>query len=94
MQIDMGDDGRYNVTNIGTITFQREFCSPLRFKDVMFVQCLKKNIVSVAMLEDRRYNVILQKGKDFLRHIVTGQVKKIGVRVKNLCKLDVEDCAN
>jgi hypothetical protein len=45
-----------------------------------------------AMLEDRGYDVIFNKGKDFLRHIAMGQVKQIGVRVKNLYKLDVEDC--
>ena len=33
------------------------------------------------------------KGKAFLRHIATGQVKKIGIRVQNLCKIEVEDCA-
>ena len=37
--------------------------------------------------------VIFNKGKAFLRHIATGQVKRIGVRVKNLYKLDVEECA-
>jgi len=44
------------------------------------------------MLEDRGYNVICSKGKVFLRHIATDQLKKIGIRVKNLYKLEVEDC--
>jgi len=65
----MGDDGRYRETKIGTVTFQREWGSPLRLKDVMFIQCLKKNIVSVTVLEDRGYDVIFNKGKEILRHI-------------------------
>jgi len=60
----------------------------------MYVPKLKKNLVSVAMLEDRGYDVIFSKGKAFLRNIVTGQVKKIGIRVKNIYKLKVEDCAS
>ena len=36
--------------------------------------------------------MILSKGKAFLRHIAMGQVKKIGIQVKNLYKLEVEEC--
>lgn len=75
MHVDMGDDERYNVTRIGTVTFQRESSSPLRLKDAMFVPSLKKNLVFIAILEDRGYNVIFSKGKAFLKHIATRQVK-------------------
>ena len=71
MYIKLGDDGRYNMTSIGTINFQSESGSPLRLKDVMFIQGLKKNIISVAVLEDHGYDVIFKKGKTFLRHIAT-----------------------
>ena len=81
------------MTNISTITFQRESGSPLRLKDVMFVSGLEKNLVFVAMLEDRGYDVIFRKGKDFLHYIASGQVKQIKVQVKNLYKLDGEYCA-
>eukprot|EP00253_Pinus_taeda_P031801 PITA_31801 len=93
MHIDMGDDARYNATDIGIITIQRESRSSLILKDEMFVLGLKKNLVSVAVLEDCGYDVIFSKGKDFLRHITTGQVKHIVVRVKSIYKLDVEYCA-
>ena len=55
---------------------------------------LKKNLVSISMLEDKGYDVIFSKGKAFLRHIATSQVKKIGIRVKNLYKLEVEECVD
>lgn len=29
MHIEMGNDGRYSTTNIGIVTFQREYSSPL-----------------------------------------------------------------
>eukprot|EP00253_Pinus_taeda_P016437 PITA_16437 len=86
----MGDDGRYNMTGIGIVTFERESSSPLRLKDVMFVSGLKKNLVSITTLEDHDYDVIFNKRKAFVRHITMEKLKKIGVLVKNLYKLDVK----
>ena len=52
VHIEMGDDGRYSATSIGTISFERDSGKPFILKDVMHVQGLKKNLISVAMLED------------------------------------------
>ena len=59
----------------------------------MHVPGLKKNLVSVAMLEDKGYDVVFSEGKAFLRSKTMGQTKKIGVRIKNLYKLEVDGCA-
>ena len=59
--------------------------------DVLYVPGLRKNLVSIAMLEDHGYDVIFRKGKVFLKHIATGRVKQIGIRVKNMYALEVED---
>ena len=93
MYIEMGDDGWYSATGISTITFQRESGKPFQLKNVMHVPCLKKNLVSVAMLEDRYYDVVFSDGKSFLRHKKMGQVKKIGIWVKNIYKLEVDGYA-
>ena len=66
MHIEMGDDGRYSATEIGTITFERDLGKPFMLKDVMHVLGLKKNLVSVAILEDRGYDVVFSEGKAFL----------------------------
>jgi hypothetical protein len=58
MHIEMGDDGRYHVTGTGTITFHRELGKPFKLKYFMHVPSLKKNLVSVAMLEDIGYDVV------------------------------------
>ena len=63
------------MTNIGTITFQRDSRSPLKLSNVLYVPGLKKNLVSIAVLEYRGYDVIFRKGKVFLRHIAMGWVK-------------------
>jgi hypothetical protein len=54
------------VVGIGTINFQRELGKPFQLKDVMHVLGLKKNLVSVTMLEDRGYDVVFSDGKAFL----------------------------
>eukprot|EP00253_Pinus_taeda_P009336 PITA_09336 len=93
MRIEMGDDGKYSVSGVGTVAFQREHGAPLILTDVKYVLGLEKNLVSVAMLEDKGYDVVFNKGKAFLRHIATVQTKRIGIRVENLYKLEVDDCA-
>ena len=49
IHIEMGEDGRYNATSIGTITFERESSKPFMLKYVMHVPGLKKNLVLVTM---------------------------------------------
>ena len=93
MHIEMGDDGRYSATGIGTITFERESGNPFLLKDVMHVSGLKNNLVLIAMLEDKGYDVVFNEGKAFLWHKTTGQTRKIGIQVKNLYKLEVDGCA-
>ena len=88
----MGNDGRYSATDIGTITFERDSGKPFLLKDVMHVPGLKKNLVLVAMLEDRGYDIVFSEGKAFLRHKKMGQTKRIGIRVKNIYKLEVDGC--
>ena len=61
--------------------------------DVKYVPGLKKNLVLVVMLEDKGYDFVFSKGKAFLRHIAMGQTKRIGIQLKNLYKLEVDDCA-
>ena len=92
MHIEMGDNRRYSATEIGTITFERQSSNPFLLKYVMHVPGLKKNLVSVAMLEDKGYDVVFSDGKAFLRHKTMGQTKRIGIRVKNLYKLEVDGC--
>ena len=62
----MGDDGRYSVTGIDTISFERESGKAFVLKEVMHVLGLKNNMILVAMLEDKGYDVVFSKGKDFL----------------------------
>ncbi len=92
VHIEMGNDGRYNATSISTISFERDSGKPFVLKEVMHVPGLKKNLISVAMLVDKGYDVVFSEGKGFLRSKTTGETRKIGVRVKNLYQLHVDGC--
>lgn len=72
MHIDMEDDRRYSVIEIGTVATQRESSSLLKLKDFIFVPNLKENIIFATVLGDRGNHAIFSKGKEFLRHITTG----------------------
>ena len=87
----MGNDEKYSVSGGGTVIFQREHGAHHTLTDVKYVLGLKRNLVLIAILEDRGDDVVFSKGKVFLRHIITRQVKQIGLRVKNLYALEVQD---
>eukprot|EP00253_Pinus_taeda_P028937 PITA_28937 len=89
--IAMGNDEEYSVSGVGTVIFQREHGAHLTLTNVKYVPRLKRNLVLITMLEDISYDVVFSKGKVFLRHIITRQVKQIGSRVKNLYALEVQD---
>lgn len=92
MRIKMGDDGKYCVSGEGTVVFERERGAPLTLTDVNYVLGMKKNLVSIAMLEDKGYDVVFSKGKAFLRHI--GWIdQEDWDSVNNIYKLEVYDCA-
>ena len=79
VHIEMGDDGRYSATGIGTISFERESGKPFVLKEVMHVLGLKKNLIFVSMLEDKGYDVVFSEGKAFLRSKATSETWRIGV---------------
>ena len=66
--IEMGDDEKYSVSGVGTVAFQREHGASITLTDVKYVPGLKKNLVSIAMLEDKGYDDVFSKGNVFLRH--------------------------
>ena len=73
VHIEMGNDGRYSATGIGTISFKRESDKPFVLKEVMHIIGLKKNLISVAMLEDKGYDVVFSEGKAFLSSKAIGK---------------------
>ena len=62
MEVVLGDDSVVSAVGRGTITFQRESMSPMVLRDVLYVPGLKKNLVSVSMIEDQGLGVSFLDG--------------------------------
>jgi len=73
--IELGYDGICMTKGVGTMSFKREFGSLLHLNNVMYLPRLKKNLVSITILEDIGYDVVFNKGKAYLKHFASGQVK-------------------
>jgi hypothetical protein len=57
VQVELGDDAKYPVAGVGTIPFQLQSGNSLDFDDVLFVPGLRKNLLSVSVMEDKGYAV-------------------------------------
>lgn len=68
LHMKLGDDGRYMTKGLGTISFKREFSSLLHLNNVIYVPGLKKNLLSIIVLEDKGCDVVFSKGKAYLNN--------------------------
>jgi len=91
--IELGDDGKYASKGVGIVSFERDSRSPLHLRDVIYVLRQKKNLVSIATLEVKGYDVIFSRGKAYPRHLASGAVTHKDLRVKNLYRLQIDTCA-
>jgi len=62
----MGNYEKYSVSGEGTTVFQSEHEAHITLTNVKYVPRLNKYLVSIAMLEDKGYDVVFSKGKVFL----------------------------
>jgi len=65
-QVELGVDRSYRIEGVGSISFQLESESILHINEVLYVPGLKKNILSVATLEDKGYWVTFMERKTLL----------------------------
>ena len=89
VEVVLGDDTLVRAVGRGTITFQRESMSPMNLRDVLFVPGLKKNLISVSMIEDRGLGVTFLDGnvRVFTKNVGPYSSYTIGVRCGKLYKL-------
>jgi hypothetical protein len=85
--IELGDSGKYQAKGSGILKFERESGKPLYLRDVLYVPELKKNLVSVSVLEDKGYEVLFRQGKVFIKPPNSKTTVQLGVRAKTLYRL-------
>jgi hypothetical protein len=66
MEIALGDDSLGRVARIGIVTFRRDDMPPISFMDVLYVPGLKKNLISVSILQDRGLEVTFRGTEVFI----------------------------
>jgi hypothetical protein len=63
VNVELGDDGTYAIKVIGSTSFQLQSTNVFHIEEILYVHELKKNLISVVILESKGYSVALSKGK-------------------------------
>jgi hypothetical protein len=66
MKVELGDDGTYAIKGIGSTSFQLQSGNVFHIEEILYVPGLKKNLISVAVLESKGYSVAFSKGKTLM----------------------------
>ena len=85
----LGDDTMVRAVGRGTVRFDRESMEPMLSRDVLYVLGMKKNLISLSMIEDIGLGVYVLDGKIYIFPKVEGPfaLYAIGVRCRKLYKL-------
>jgi hypothetical protein len=88
-QVELGDNASYTIKGLGSASFQLEYGGELHIEEILYVPGLKKNLISVAVLEDKGYRVIFMDKKALLwsKNQELSSTIVIGVREGGLYKL-------
>jgi hypothetical protein len=63
VKVELGGDGTYAIKRIGSKSFQLQSGNVFHIEEILYVPGLKKNLISVAVLESKGYTVAFSKGK-------------------------------
>jgi hypothetical protein len=63
VKVELGDDGTYAIKGFGSTSFQLQIGNVFHIEEIIYVPGLKKNLISVAVLEIKGYSVAFSKGK-------------------------------
>jgi hypothetical protein len=62
-KVKLGDDGTYNIKGFGSTSFRFQSGNIFHIDEILYVPGLKKNLISVPILESKGYSVAFSKGK-------------------------------
>jgi hypothetical protein len=89
VHIELGDNASYAIEGLCLASFQLESRGELHIEEIMYVPRLKKNLISIVVLEDKGYRVIFMDKKALLwpKNEELSSAIVIGVREGGLYKL-------
>ena len=80
-KVSLGDDYQYLIKGVGEASYKLDLGNPLKMKDVLYVPCLKKNLLSISDLDKKGFRfsfidgqvVMWPKGKNIKDAIIIGE---------------------
>jgi hypothetical protein len=66
LQVELGGDSRHEIKGVGEASYQHDSSNYISIKYVLFVQGLKKNLLSICALEDKGFIVAFVDGQVLL----------------------------
>ena len=61
--VELGDNGTYAIEGIGSTSLKLDSGWSLHLEEILYVHGLKKNLLSVGVLEEKGYTVAFTHGK-------------------------------
>ena len=61
--MELGDNGTYTIEGNGSTSLKLDSGWSLHLEEILYVPGLKKNLLSVGVLEDKGYTVAFTNGK-------------------------------
>jgi hypothetical protein len=65
-KVELGDDGTYEIKGFGYSSFNFQSGNIFHINEILYVPGLKKNLISIPVLESKGYSVDFSKGKALL----------------------------
>ena len=65
-KVELGDDDTYDIKEFGSTSFQFQSGNIFHINEILYVPGLKKNLISIPVLESKGYSVAFSKGKALL----------------------------
>ena len=65
-KVELGDDDTYDIKGFGSTSFRFQSDNIFHNNEILYVPGLKKNLISVPVLESKGYSVAFSKGKALL----------------------------
>ena len=89
MHVKFGIGTKHVVNGFGIVPFWMESTGKLRVEDVLWMQKLKRSVISVSMIEKKRFDIAFHNGKVLIIPRESSSYKAIvfGVRERNLYRL-------
>ena len=62
-KVELGDGSTFDIKGVGSTKIQLDSGMLINVEEILYVPGLKKNVISVTVLEDKGYSVTFSEGK-------------------------------